>query len=76
MATETKIVWALQQFFIGQWDDWEVVEDNEQLARSKYATFKATHYRDTRLIKRVEEVIQKQTVAEQRHEAYYGGRDY
>ena len=52
----TKTVYALQQFFIGEWEDWEVVGDKE-LAKSKYATFSATHYRSTRLVERTESVL-------------------
>jgi hypothetical protein len=60
---EGKTVYALQEFFIGQWDDWKVIENKEQ-ALAEYRTFKNTHYRDTRLVERTETILSNDTVRE------------
>lgn len=49
-------VYALQEFFIGEWSD-HAVTTNRERAISDYRTFRNCHYRPTRLICRSEAVI-------------------
>ena len=56
IVTQCQTVYALQEFFIGERDDYKVFIDKDR-ANSEYDTFKACHYRPTRLIERIETVV-------------------
>jgi hypothetical protein len=49
-------VYALQEFFIGEWDDYRVIADKGKAERA-YRTFRNVHYRPTRLIERTETLL-------------------
>lgn len=53
---QQQTVYALQEFFIGEWDDCAVMT-NRLKAISDYGTFRHVHPRPTRLICRIETVL-------------------